>query len=469
MKHVEDLIKLKKRFEKNFNIVDFGAIGDGIHKNTVEINNAILSASDAGGGNVIIPRGMWLTTSIQLKSNVNLYLEEGAVVSFSNDVADYPLIPSNFEGISSYRCMPNIYGENLENISINGRGVFDGNGESWRPTKKVKLTENHWNNLVESGGYIQENRIWWPTKEAYNASKTGFSNFKLEDFEAAKVFFRPVLLGLTNCKNILLQGVTFQNSPAWCLHPRLCENILIQDINVRNPWFSQNGDGLDLECCKYAIIENSTFDVGDDAICMKSGKDEEGRKVGVPTEQVVIRNCTVYHGHGGFTVGSEMSGGVKDILLQDCTFLGTDVGLRFKSCRGRGGIVENITMERVTMKNIGNQAITFNTYYAANGKPDEVIEFSEKTPVFRNIKLKDIICDGAKTAIEITGLPEMPIHNIQFDNVTMKSKIGVTCKDAENITFNHVNVLSDEENNFLVADCKNIAYNHVENLKLKEI
>lgn len=454
-----NLAHLKENFTNNFNIKDFGAIGDGIHKNTIEINNAIQSASNCGGGNVIIPQGVWHTTSLQLKSNVNIHLEEGAIVSFSSAVSDYPLIASNYEGISSFRCMPQIYGENLENISITGKGVFDGNGGSWRPVKKSKVTENHWNGLLEKGGCLNENNnIWWPSREAHSASKTGFKNFELKDFEEAKVFFRPVLLGLTNCKNILLKGITFQNSAAWCLHPRLCENILVQTITVKNPWFSQNGDGLDLESCKYAIIENSTFDVGDDAICMKSGKDDEGRKLGVATEQVIVRNCTVYHGHGGFTVGSEMSGGVKDILLQDCTFLGTDVGLRFKSCRGRGGIVENIVMERVTMKDIGNQAITFNTYYAANGKPDDNIEISEKTPIFRNIQIKDVVCSDSKTAIEITGLPEMPIKDISFENVTIKAEIGITCKDAENIEFNNVNIVSDKGNKFDISNIKNVTF-----------
>src|SRR5204863_309028 len=161
-------------------------------------------------------------------------------------------------------------------------------------------------------------------------------------YESIKDFLRPNLLLLTNCKLILLEGVTFQNSPAWCLHPLMCENLTVRDGFVENPWYAQNGDGIDAESCKNVLIENSVFDVGDDALCMKSGRDAEGRKRGMPIENVIIRGCTVYASHGGFVIGSEMSGGARNIYVSNCTFIGADIGLRFKTTRGRGGVVENI-------------------------------------------------------------------------------------------------------------------------------
>ena len=186
------------------------------------------------------------------------------------------------------------------------------------------------------------------------------------EYEPYRLFLRPVLVGLYNCTNVLLEGVTFQNSPAWNIHLFECEHVNVREVNVRNPWFSQNGDGIDLEACRYAVIEDCTFDVGDDAICMKSGKNEQGRRRGKPLEHVTIRGCTVYHGHGGFVIGSEMSGGVRHVTVENCTFIGTDVGLRFKSLRGRGGVVEHIAIRGVHMKDIAGPAISFNLFYESD-------------------------------------------------------------------------------------------------------
>src|SRR5687768_12631193 len=176
-------------------------------------------------------------------------------------------------------------------------------------------------------------------------------------YNSIKDFLRPNLLLLTNCKYILLDGPTFQNSPAWCLHPLMSENVTVRNVTVKNPWYAQNGDGIDVESCKNVLIENSVFDVGDDGLCMKSGRDEAGRKRGMPTENVIIRDCIVYHAHGGFVIGSEMSGGARNIWVSNCTFIGTDVGLRFKTARGRGGVVENIFVDGVDMTDIAGEAI----------------------------------------------------------------------------------------------------------------
>ena len=357
---------------RTFNIRDHGALGDGKTMNTTAIAKTIAACKQEGGGRVVIPAGIWLTGPIQLESNLNLHLEKGALVIFSSNFSDYPLIDTWFEGRPEYRCMSPIYGKDLENIALTGDGVFDGSGEAWRPVKKFKMTEIQWKELLASGGVLdQKGTTWWPSEAAMNGAaylenlKKSNQQPQLEDYEKVRDFLRPVMVQLSRSKKILIDGPTFQNSPAWNLHPLMSENITIRNITVRNPWYSQNGDGLDLESCRNVVVYNCKFDVGDDAICLKSGRDEAGRRRGMPTENVQIYDCVVYHGHGGFVIGSEMSGGVRNVEIRDCTFIGTDTGLRFKSARGRGGVVENIHIRRIFMKDIPAAAITFNMFYRA--------------------------------------------------------------------------------------------------------
>jgi polygalacturonase len=239
-----------------------------------------------------------------------------------------------------------------------------------------------------------------------------------EEWNAVKDFLRPVMVSLIDCKNVLLEGVLFQNSPSWNIHPLMCENIIIDKIRVRNPSYAANGDGLDLESCKNAIIVNSSFDVGDDGICIKSGKDEDGRKRGRPTENVIIDNCVVFKGHGGFVVGSEMSGGVRNISLTNCQFLGTDVGLRFKSKRGRGGVVENIYASNISMTDILTESFLLDLFYIGKSAVEVLIDgdttpidtfippVTEETPAFRNIYLSNIVSKNARRAMYFNGYPK---------------------------------------------------------------
>jgi len=434
-------------------ITDFGAVSDGQTLNTNAISDAIDAVSKKGGGKVVIPRGLWLTGPIILKSNINLYTEVGALVIFSSDKNLYPIIETIFEGNNTARCTSPIYGKDLENIAITGNGIFDGTGEAWRPVKKEKMTESQWKALIESGGVVsQDGKIWYPSQsylDGQNKSSMNVpdQNLTLKDYEKIKDFLRPVMVSLVNCKKVLLDGPVFQNSPAWCLHPLMCEDMIIRNVTVRNPWFSQNGDGLDIESCRNAIVYNSSFDVGDDAICIKSGKDADGRKRGKPTENLVIKNCIVYHGHGGVTIGSEMSGGVKNVYVSGCTFLGTDVGLRFKSNRGRGGIVENIFFTDINMIDIPTQAISFNLYYGglsvsemlAQGGNDKseaakVPPVTEETPMFRNITIKNLNCRGASQAVLLQGLPELNLEGIILENIVIQSDNGFACIDANGVT-----------------------------------
>jgi len=431
-------------------ITDFGAKSGGQDLCTQAFSDAIDAVSKKGGGRVVVPRGTWFTGPITLKSNIELFTEAGALVIFSTDKDLYPLVETNFEGFNTYRCMSPINGRNLENVALTGQGVFDGSGEAWRAVKKEKLTESQWKKLVASGGLVSENgKTWYPSQQFINGEKVAEMNVPRSlktkaEFEQIRDFLRPVMVSLISCKKVLIDGPTFQNSPAWCLHPLMCEDFTLRNATIRNPWYSQNGDGIDIESCKNSIIHDSNFDVGDDAICIKSGKDKEGRDRGIPNENLIVKNCIVYHGHGGVTVGSEMSGGVRNLHVSNCTFLGTDVGLRFKSNRGRGGVVENIYISNVEMLNIPTQAISFNLYYSgrsasedleagSDGSVEKLLPVTEETPQFKNIFIRNVNCKGALMGILLQGLPEMNLENVELENIRMEADYGMVCSDAKNV------------------------------------
>lgn len=460
------------------NIREFGAVSDGATLNTRAINDAIQAVNAKGGGKVIIPEGLWLTGPIELLSNVNLYTEPNALVVFTGDFDAYPIIATSFEGMETRRCQSPISARNAENIAITGHGTFDGSGDSWRPVKKEKLTAAQWDKLVKSGGVLDASKnIWYPTAGSLKGAMACkmFNNPEgIEtdaEWEEIKPWLRPVMVNIVKSKKVLLEGVTFKNSPSWCLHPLSCEHITLNNVKVFNPWYSQNGDAIDLESCKNALIINSVFDAGDDAICIKSGKDAEGRKRGEPCQNVIVKNNTVLHGHGGFVVGSEMSGGVKNIYVADCTFLGTDVGLRFKSTRGRGGVVENIHIENIYMINIPNEPLLFDLFYGGKGAGEEPEEelikrmktavppVTVETPSFRDIHISNIYCKGSGRAMFFNGLPEMPIKNVSVRNVVItEAQEGAVISQADGVTLDNVRIetIGKEKDILRIKDSKNI-------------
>ena len=446
------------------NIKKYGAVADGNTLNTKSINTAIDALSKKGGGVVLVPQGLWLTGPIVLKNNINLHLAAGSTLLFTADKNEYPLVEANWEGLPQMRNQSPISATNASNIAITGKGIIDGNGDVWRAVKIDKLTESQWKKKLASGGVLSDDKkTWYPSEGFMKGSKMPANPGMISPdkdaafYQSIKDFLRPNLLLLTNCKLVLLEGVTFQNSPAWCLHPLMCENLTVRNVFVKNPWYAQNGDGIDVESCKNVLIESSVFDVGDDALCIKSGRDAEGRKRGMPTENVIIRGCTVYASHGGFVIGSEMSGGARNIWVNNCTFVGADIGLRFKTTRGRGGIVENIFIKDIYMKDIPAEAILFDMYYMAKdpvalaGEKRELpkVEFKtvdETTPQFRNFHISNVYCNGAEKGIFVRGLPEMHVKDIVLENMVLQAKKGIDVQEASGISFKNIKIISAETN-----------------------
>ena len=468
-------------FKKDtFNIVKYGAKSDPFVLNTKSINDAIDNCSKKGGGVVLVPGGFWLTGPIELKSNVNLHINRDAIIQFTDDFDQYKLLESNWEGVKAVRNQSPLSATNAVNIAITGSGVIDGNGDAWRMVKKGKLTEGQWKTINERGGVLShDKKTWYPSEKSLKGSlaknpgvwKEGS---KLSDFDSIKDFLRPNMLVFTACKRVLLEGVTFQNSPAWNLHPLMCEDLIVRNVYAKNPWYAQNGDGIDIESCKNFILENSTFDVGDDGICIKSGKDEQGRKRAMPTENGIIRNNIVYHAHGGFVIGSEMSGGARNLYVSDCSFIGTDVGLRFKTTRGRGGVVENIYVNNINMKDIAGEAILFDMYYSAKDpvpQPGEkretpkveALPVTEGTPQFKNFYVTNIVCNGAEKGILIRGLPEMSIKNINLSNLSIMANKAVVCEEAEGVNISNLHIQAKDTSSLIsIQNSRKITFSNVQ-------
>ena len=465
-------------------VSDFGGLGNGYTLNTEAFKKAIDALSKKGGGQLIVPAGVWYTGPIELVSNINLHLEKGALILFSSDFRLYPLVNTIFEGLETRRCQSPISARNAVNVAITGEGSINGSGEAWRPLKKAKVTDSYWKKVIKSGGVLKDPTYWFPTKGSLKGESISDSNVprgKMTDSSwlAIKDFLRPAMINFIECKNVMLQGVLFENSPSWNIHPLLCTNVIIDNITVRNPNFAQNGDGIDVESCKNVLIVNSSFDVGDDAICIKSGKDEEGRLRARPTENIIVDNCKVFKGHGGFVVGSEMSGGARNISVRNCQFLGTDVGLRFKSNRGRGGLVENIYISDIYMFDIATDSFLFDLYYGGKSASEsledgdvaqstgQVPAVTKETPSFRNIYIKNIVSRNARRAMFFNGLPEMKISNINIENTIISAQYGALICESDGIKFKNVHIMQQTGAALTLQNVKNFdlkGFTYPENL-----
>jgi polygalacturonase len=446
--------------KQQFNISDYGAIADGQTPCTDAIAKAIDASAGAGGGSVVIPAGKYLTGPIHLKSNVDLHVNAGATVLFSRNFADYPLTMTGLVGSESVQCVSPICGENLDNVSITGSGTFDGNGDAWRPTKKNKLTDAQWTALVASGGVVDSQGATWYPSEIWLTGQQPLQQLRnnnsvaVEDYEPYHLLLRPALVLLENCHHLVLDGPTFRNSPGWNVHLFASDNIAVRNVTIFNPSYAQNGDGIDVDSCHDVTIQDSHVDAGDDAICLKSGRDEAGRRFNHPTENVTITNCTIGTGHGGITIGSEMSGGVRNIHVSHCILRGTGGGLRFKTTRGRGGVVEDIHISNIQMFDIQQEAIGFDMYYGVKNPTSQPV--SEATPCFRNFQIQNIRCEGAAVALNLRGLPEMPLEGISISDAQITADKAGQIIDARNITLHNVKIVSKAQDTLHVQNTQGL-------------
>ena len=448
-------VERPKFSDKVYNILDFGAKGKLDFNNKKAIQSAIDECSKNGGGIVLIPDGFYLTGPIEIKSNVNLHLSNNAYVKFTKSKEEYPLIFTEYEGIKKIRAISPISAKNACNIAITGYGIMDGSGDLWRGIKKFKLTEKEWERCLKKSPYVfktKETEIWCPTQTYYEGicgKEPDYDDPKCLEI-AAKNYdvYRPVFVSLISCDKVLIEDVTLTNSPAWNVHPLYCTNFTMNNAQIKNKFSAQNGDGIDLESCENCEIANTVFAVGDDGICIKSGKNKKAREIKKPTRNVWIHDCKVYDAHGGFVVGSEMSRGVENILVERCIFSGTDIGVRFKSAMGRGGVVSDITIKDITMVNIIGEAIIFTMGYVLVNIEDanegKVTANLDDVPEFKNITLENINCNNSEVALKVLGLPELPIHDITLKDSYIKANKDLDLKLCKNIILENTKIETSE-------------------------
>jgi len=401
-----------------YNVTKYGAKNDSSKLATLAIERAITVASKAGGGTVYFPAGKYLTGAVHLKSNITILIDAGAELHFSDNFDDYlPMVKSRYEGVDVTSFSPLFYAYKAENITITGRGLINGHGKKW------------WD-FVEGYKQDQPRSKWQLEFDKLN------KDILLPDDpkQMKRGFLRPPFIQPMFCKNVLIEGITIINSPFWTVNPEFCENVKVHAVTIINP-HSPNTDGINPESCKNVYISDCHISVGDDCITIKSGKDGPGRKMAVPAENYTITNCTMLSGHGGVVIGSEMSGDVRKITISNCVFDGTDRGIRIKTARGRGGIVEEIRVNNIIMKNIREQAIVLDMQYAKT-----VLEpVSERTPRFRNIHFSNIT-GQVKQAGYLNGLEEMPIENISFNAINLDAQTGFSLQHTNKIEFHQVQV-----------------------------
>lgn len=401
--------------ERVCDIRDYGAKSGPDTKSTEAINTAITQCADQGGGTVLIPAGQWHTGAVRFRSRIHLYLAENAEVVFSTDLKDYlPVVFTRFQGIEFYNYSPLIYGKDIEQVAITGPGKLVGNGDA---------------------------RADWTGSGNFETARKKLFDYSLKGTPVEERVFgerepglRPSFVQFVNAKDVLLDGFTIENGPIWTIHPVYVENFTARHLTIRT--WSGNTDGIVLDSVRNALIEDSFFSTGDDAISIKSGIDEDGRRVGRPTEGVRIRNITVVKGSAGVSIGSEMSGGVRDVDIRDSHFENTRHGFRIKTTRSRGGFIENVLVENVTMDRTSGDTLDMNLAYSS-----ELQTNTSFKPTIRNIVMRNISGTGSENnVINIDGMPNPLMEDILFENIRFTASeaavrinhaAGVTLKDIE--------------------------------------
>lgn len=438
---IEFEVELPKMIDFNYKVEDYKELTEDPKINGDIIQHVIDKCSINGGGRVILPSKVIMSSPIVLKSGVNLYLPFNCYLKFPKIKEFYKPQDSDWEGIKRLRCNSPISANGACDIAITGNGTIDGDGFYWRPLKEMKVTKKFFDKCLEKSPYYvngKEGRIWYPSKSSHDGCIKTEECITKEEANNYYDYFRPVLLSLVNCERILLKGVTFSNSPAWNIHPLFCKNLTLDNVIVKNEYYAQNGDGIDIESCSLVEIKNSTFEVGDDGICIKSGKNKEARKIKIPSENIYIHDSIVYHAHGGVVIGSEMSRGVKNVVCHNLTFVGTDIGIRFKSALGRGGVVSDIYFKNINMTDILAEAMIFNMDYSLYKmdheiSDDVITQDSLDIPYFNNIYIDNVYCNSSKGALKIIGINEDTIKNIYISNAYIKASKNYTLKKCSNI------------------------------------
>jgi polygalacturonase len=394
--------------------VDLRAFGaqPGGRENTSAFRRAIESLTQAGGGTLQVPAGVWLTGPIHLASHIELYLQRGAEIRFSQRFSDYlPPVLSRWEGLDVYNYSPLVYARDAEDVAITGEGTLDGQGAAWWPWKQTqKATAEKLYDLAMAGKPVEERVL------------------------AVEGGLRPSFVQTVGCKNVLIEGVTLRNGPMWTIHPIYSENVIVRRVRVET--YGPNNDGCNPDSSRNVLIEDSFFSTGDDCIVIKSGLNEDGWRVGRPSENIVVRRVHGERGHGGVVIGSEMSGGVRNVYAYDSEFVGTDRGLRIKSMRGRGGSVENIYYERVNHHDLRLLDVEITSAYASS----TLVPKSSTPPLIRNVVVRNLSGSGGQRAIEVLGLPDAPIENVTFEDVSLWAENGAHCTFCRDVRFRNTHI-----------------------------
>jgi hypothetical protein len=406
-----------------FNVLDFGAVPDGQTMDTAAIARAVAACAQSHGGTVTFPAGRYLTGAIFLESNMTLNLEAGSELLYSADPADSPLVASRWESTNAFTHAPLICANGKENIAIVGRGTLNGQGANW-----------WWRNGSYSPKRAAEIQPAIKAWEGLYLRIEAGQKPDAREFGLAAEYLRPCLLQFYDCRNVLVEGVTLKESPMWILHPVYSENVAIRGVTFISS--GPNGDGVDVDSCRDVRISDCFFSTGDDCIVLKSGRDMDGRRTSRPTEHVTITNCVMYEGHGAVVIGSETSGGIRDVVASNIVSRGTWHGVRIKSERGRGNTIENLRFDNFVIDESTKEAIEITALY--QNEPAE--PFSERTPVFRNIAFSNMTIVNAAQVASIHGLPEKALEQLRFSDITAAGHVGFICDQSSGVELHNVRV-----------------------------
>jgi len=415
--------------DRVFDIRRYGAVGDGSTLNTRAIASAVEACAAAGGGRVIIPAGVWLTGPIRLQSRVELHLAPGAELRFATDPALYlPPVRTRFEGVECFNISPLVYAADCSDVAITGTGTLNGQGESWWPWRGRQREAVRALNRAEAEGTPVEERLFGTVRQA----------------------LRPSFIQFMNCRRVLVDGVSVENGPMWTIHPIYSEDVVIRNVFVRTE--GPNTDGVVVDSCHGVLVENCGFATGDDCIVVKAGRGDDGRRVGRPSESIVIRRCHMARGHGGIAIGSETAGGVRNVFAYGCSMDGVARGIWLKADPYNGGLIERVWVRDIAMGRIAGEAVRISALYGTMPRNDA----APVAPVVRDIRLSGITCRRALHAVRICGPPNGPIERVSIENAAIASRDGLRCLRGRDVNLDHVRIAVERGPVMVFADSRDV-------------